>query len=393
MERALGERLPEEVGGGHGVLDREVDPDARDRRHGVGGVADAEHARRSPPPEPVHGDRQRLDVVPRGERVGPVCEDRRCARDGLAEGVEASGADGVGLAFGDDVAALVVAGAREHHEDAARVEGPERGLGVVGVARKAHPEHVHRRAEVVGAKACEVADGGRAAVGADDEVGLDAEWTARRFCFDARDAAVGVAQQARHLGLHAEVEARVPAADALEHVEEVPLRHERHELHVGGQVRKVPDVDRLPADLAADFAQFLVGPCEEVLERAEIVQDLERGRVDGVAAEVAEEVAVLFDDDDGDACSGEEHAEHHPGGTAADDAAGCVDGHGSRPRRDVQVGLTGGHSRKGRARGRGRAASRRGRRPGRWAARVAPQNRAMEGSLRAAQVPRTGGPE
>ena len=46
--------------------------------------------------------------------------------------------------------------------------------------------------------------------------------------------------------------------------------------------------------------------------------------MDGVAAEVAEEVGVFFEDDDVDAGAGEEEAEHHAGGAAADDAAGGV---------------------------------------------------------------------
>ena len=39
-----GEDWGQEVGGGDGVLDGEVDADAADGGHGVGGVADAEQA-------------------------------------------------------------------------------------------------------------------------------------------------------------------------------------------------------------------------------------------------------------------------------------------------------------------------------------------------------------
>ena len=52
------------------------------------------------------------------------------------------------------------------------------------------------------------------------------------------------------------------------------------------------------------------------------MEELEGGGVDGVAAEVAEEVGVLFEDGDVDAGAGEEEAEHDAGGAAADDAAG-----------------------------------------------------------------------
>ncbi len=51
------------------------------------------------------------------------------------------------------------------------------------------------------------------------------------------------------------------------------------------------------------------------------MQHLLRRRVDGVAAEVAQEVAVLLEHDDAHAAPGEQQAEHEAGGTAADDDA------------------------------------------------------------------------
>ena len=44
--------------------------------------------------------------------------------------------------------------------------------------------------------------------------------------------------------------------------------------------------------------------------------------MDGVAAEVTEEILVLFEDGDVDALAGEEEGEHHAGWASADDAAG-----------------------------------------------------------------------
>ena len=44
--------------------------------------------------------------------------------------------------------------------------------------------------------------------------------------------------------------------------------------------------------------------------------------MDGVAAEVAEEVRVFFEDGDGDALAGQEVAEHDACRASADDAAG-----------------------------------------------------------------------
>ena len=60
---------------------------------------------------------------------------------------------------------------------------------------------------------------------------------------------------------------------------------------------------------------------EEFIEEAEFVHQLQGRRVDRVAAEVAEEVGVLLQDDDPHAGAGEQEPEHHPRRPAADDAA------------------------------------------------------------------------
>ena len=78
----------------------------------------------------------------------------------------------------------------------------------------------------------------------------------------------------------------------------------------------------LAADVGGELADLRVGELEEAFEEAEFVEDFEGGGVDGVAAEVAEEVLVLFEDGDVDAGAGEQEAEHHAGGASADDAEG-----------------------------------------------------------------------
>ena len=77
------------------------------------------------------------------------------------------------------------------------------------------------------------------------------------------------------------------------------------------------------ADLAGEHAQLLMRPLEEVVEQPELIHDLERRGMDGVAAEVAEEIGVLLQHDDLDAGAGEQEAEHHAGRSAAGDATAC----------------------------------------------------------------------
>jgi len=71
---------------------------------------------------------------------------------------------------------------------------------------------------------------------------------------------------------------------------------------------------------------------EKLVEETELIEDFECGGMDGVAAEVAEEVGVFFKNCDSDALAREKVAEHDSGGTSSDDAAGgceriCGGGH------------------------------------------------------------------
>jgi hypothetical protein len=60
---------------------------------------------------------------------------------------------------------------------------------------------------------------------------------------------------------------------------------------------------------------------EELFQEAEFVHQFESGRMDGVSAEVAQEIAVFFEDEDFDARAGQKEPEHHAGGSSAYNAA------------------------------------------------------------------------
>src|ERR1700688_5263625 len=88
-----------------------------------------------------------------------------------------------------------------------------------------------------------------------------------------------------------------------------------------GQIR---DGDGEIVNGGADLQKLLMGDAQKIIEEAELVHQLEGGRVNGVAAEIAEEVGVFFKDEDFDAGTGEKEAEHYAGGAASCDAAdGC----------------------------------------------------------------------
>src|SRR5262245_36374856 len=64
---------------------------------------------------------------------------------------------------------------------------------------------------------------------------------------------------------------------------------------------------------------------QEFIEHPQLVHQLQRGGMDGVAAKVAEEVRVLFEHDHLNACAGEQQPEHHSGGAASNNTTSFSD--------------------------------------------------------------------
>ena len=75
----------EDVGGGDGVLDSDVHPHAADRRHGMGGVPDAEQSGLPPFLQAFDADGQELEVVGGLEFVHPVGNEGHQLDDAGAE--------------------------------------------------------------------------------------------------------------------------------------------------------------------------------------------------------------------------------------------------------------------------------------------------------------------
>ena len=117
------------------------------------------------------------------------------------------------------------------------------------------------------------------------------------------------------------MERRIALAAIGEEVEEVPLRHQRDELAAGRQVGEIRESISPTAEICADAASFLVRQLEELVEQTELAHHVEGRGMDDVAAEVAQEVAMLLEHDDVDAGAREQEAEHEPARSASDDTA------------------------------------------------------------------------
>ena len=241
-ERAVAQGFGEHIGGCHRILDRQVDADAGDWRHGVCRIADAQEARSPPALEAIDLDGKHADVVPRLEGGDLLGEPWHQARKARTEGVEALCAQRLVAALGDHIAALPVAAAVDRDQDLAGAEPAERLVCGVGPPRKLEPEDVHRRAEIAYLHAGAFTQGGMAAVGRDAKIGVDLEIALVTVGANPGDPPL-LLDQAGRLGRHAQREGRVGLGLLGQKIEKVPLRHQRDELAGRRQVAEVGEAD------------------------------------------------------------------------------------------------------------------------------------------------------
>ena len=183
---------------------------------------------------------------------------------------------------------------------------------------QAEPQNVHRRAEILDLEAGLLAHDRVPSVGADDEVRPDFEPSLRLLGGQPDDGGA-VLEKAVDLGEHLEPERGIALGMLGEEIEEVPLRHQRNEMAVGGEMREVGEHDAVVADHACKLAHLLMRPLEERVEQPELVHDLQGRGMDGVAAKVAEEIGVLLQHEHIDAGAGEQESAHHAGRPSAGD--------------------------------------------------------------------------
>ena len=208
--------------------------------------------------------------------------------------------------------------------------------GVVFAPRQAEPEHVHRRADVLDLKTGALAQRRMAAVAAHRKIGADLDLAVRRFRPHADNAAAFLDQIGR-LRLHMQIEGRVDLAVRRQKIEEVPLRHQRDEFAARRQVAEVGKRNGGVADLSAQPGDARVRQLEEFVQQAELMHELQRRGMNGVAAKIAQEVGVLLQHHHRHAGARQQKAEHHAGRSPAGNAAGGFDS-GFRHRRPFTHG-------------------------------------------------------
>src|ERR1700704_2627396 len=109
-----------------------------------------------------------------------------------------------------------------------------------------------------------------------------------------------------------------------EEVEKIPLRHESDELAPGGEMPEIGKGHDVAVDDGMQLACFLVWQLQEFIEQSELMHELERGRMNGVAAKIAVEIGMLLQHDDFHAGARQQITGHHSSWSATDnDATGA----------------------------------------------------------------------
>ncbi len=97
------------------------------------------------------------------------------------------------------------------------------------------------------------------------------------------------------------------------------MRHQCDELGRDRQVAEVGDRDLAVGDARGQLSDLVVRPLQEFAQETELAKQLQRRGMHRVAAEITEEVGMLFKNDDLAPGTSEQEASHHSGWSAASD--------------------------------------------------------------------------
>jgi hypothetical protein len=91
---------------------------------------------------------------------------------------------------------------------------------------------------------------------------------------------------------------------------------------LSGNVPEVGDLKCRISDYDSSGSGLLMRQFQEVRQKPEFVEHIQRGWMHGIAAEIAEEIVMLFEHCDLDTIASQEISQHHTGRSATHNAAG-----------------------------------------------------------------------
>ncbi len=219
------------------------------------------------------------------------------------------------LSLGKNIGALPVISPVDHDHHIARTDQPSQGFARRFALWQPEPEDVHGGPQRLHGQNILASHNRTSAICHDHELaGLDAPSSSQ----DHANCPPIPFNQFDNLGVHFEREAWKPARFGLEEIKKIPLRHHGNEW--GRRIQMAELADRQISASHGDscLRQSAMGPFQEPVQHAQLVEDFHGRGVDRVAPEIAKEIPMLFNHQDRNARSGQQQASHHSSRTPAD---------------------------------------------------------------------------
>src|SRR5438132_5144065 len=312
------QRLEQNISRSHGILNREINADTTDRGHRVRRVPNAQQTGAKPLQQSVHANRQELHVIPAAQLRYPVSRVRRQPHYLLAKSFESLPAHLFESTFGNDVAALPILTSIDRDEDSAGIEPPHGRDRIVRTSAEAEPQDIHRRSEFFHLQTGLLAHYRISAVRTHYEISAHFDRPIGSICPNTPHAP-RLLHEPGYLGLHHKIKFGIASRVLGEKVEKIPLWHQGDETAVGRQVSEVCNGHPQLADLRAELVDFLMRQPEKLFEQPKVVRHLERRWVNRIVAKVAQEIRMLFKNQNFDAVARKQVSQHHAGWSAPGD--------------------------------------------------------------------------
>jgi hypothetical protein len=169
-------------------------------------------------------------------------------------------------------------------------------LGVACLAADAKPEHIYRNTGFDDFQLRRSPHRRMPAIAADHQVSANTHLGVAHSTRHHSCDPFAIPDQIDSLMLHKQVECRELPGLPGEEIQKIPLRHQSDELAVRRHVAEIWSLEYKVAERATGGSHLLVRKFQEFIEQVKFVEKFESRRVDSIAAEIAEEIAVLLKD-------------------------------------------------------------------------------------------------
>ncbi len=238
----------ENVGGGDGVLNGEIDSNAADGRHSVSSVSNAQQPGTRPILQPVDGDGEKADLIPIVQFLHAITKEGLHIRDLALKGGDAPLANLIGGPFRDNERTLPIGVAIDQDENPSSLGMAEGLLGIIRFAAQAHPHHIHRGADREDFEAGARANDRASTIGSHGEVSADFESSRWSLGLESDDRAI-LFDQVGDFCIQLKLKSGTFSRVFGDKVEKVPLRHEHEEFAAGWETSEISQDDSFAPDL------------------------------------------------------------------------------------------------------------------------------------------------